>query len=204
MTLPFELTCLISEKLHPKSLIEICIGKDAETLEWEKCNNILYKLNKIYIKKYVQRCWYNMDIIAVIKFNDLHGVKYVIYLENKLGRVDHDYKSVGIIWASQWGHLEIVKHFVEIGGDPRYRNSFALIYASSGGHLDTVKYLLSVGANIQAHGNLAIKEASHENHLEVVKYLVENGANVNDALHYASQCGHIDLIKYLVYVGAKI
>jgi ankyrin repeat protein len=51
-------------------------------------------------------------------------------------------------------------------------------FASENGHLDVVKYLVSQGADITADDNYAVRWASFYGHLEVVKYLVSQGAKL--------------------------
>ena len=52
-------------------------------------------------------------------------------------------------------------------------NNYALNWASENGHLEVVKYLVKKGANVTAANNYPLKWASEKGHLKVVKYLVK-------------------------------
>ena len=62
----------------------------------------------------------------------------------------------------------------------------AVIYASDRGHLELVKLLLANDANIHAKNDEALSYASRSDHLDVDKWLVANNAtihaNTGDAL----------------------
>ena len=62
-------------------------------------------------------------------------------------------------------------------------------WASENGHLEVVRYLVEQGANIHANNDYAIRWASENGHLEVVRYLVEKGANIHANNDYAIQMG---------------
>ena len=81
----------------------------------------------------------------------------------------------------------------------------ALTFASQEGHIDIVKYLVENGADIHARDELALREASENGHVEVVKFLLENGADIHGrdylgsdaALREASNNGHVEVVNYL-------
>ena len=53
-------------------------------------------------------------------------------------------KETALLYASQWGHLEMVKYLVGNGADVNAKDKndkTALILASENGHFDLVKYL---------------------------------------------------------------
>ena len=72
--------------------------------------------------------------------------------------------SRAIKWASNNGHLEVVKYLVSQGADVNN----AIKRAGSNGHLEVVKYLVGQGAGTAAEVNYAAIWASEEGHLEVV------------------------------------
>lgn len=85
------------------------------------------------------------------------------------------------------------------GADIHAEDDNALKWASEKGHLDVVKYLVKHGSDINAEHNYALVHASQNGHLDVVKYLVENGANINDlALRRTKQNRHSEVVKYLM------
>ena len=122
--------------------------------------------------------------------------------------IDIQAKDNGAIrWASQNGHLPVVKYLHENGSDITAFNNYAIRWASLNGHLEVVKYLHENGADIQADDNLSIRWASLKGHLEVVKYLHENGADIqanNYAIRWASSNGHLPVVAYLKKHGAKL
>ena len=114
-------------------------------------------------------------------------------------------------WASENGHLEVVKYLVEkCGADVRVDNDYAVRGASQNGRLEMVKYLVEkCGADVKTCNNYAVQFASANGHLEVVKYLVEKcGTDVRSSNHWAvrlaSEYGHLEVVKYLINRGAVL
>ncbi len=100
----------------------------------------------------------------------------------KLNLTLEDIRSLNnnaLIWASFYGHLEVVKYLVNKGltlEDIRSYDNNALIGASLYGHLEVVKFLIDKGLtikDIRSKDNKALIWASHNGYLEVVKYLEE-------------------------------
>jgi len=111
-------------------------------------------------------------------------------------------------WASENGHLEVVKLLVEKGADIHADNDNALRWASKNGHLEVVEFLVEKGADIHANNDGALKWASKNGYLEVVEFLVEKGADIhanNDcSLRQASANGRLEVVEFLVEKGADI
>ena len=61
----------------------------------------------------------------------------------------------------------IIQEGIDIHADDEY----ALRWASENGHLEVVKLLLENGANVHAYNDYALRLASEYGHLDVVKYL---------------------------------
>jgi ankyrin repeat protein len=97
------------------------------------------------------------------------------------------------MFASVYGHIEVVKLLIEAGADvnaqpkalqgdfhrqravPEYLGP-ALIDASRGGHSEIIKLLIEAGADVNAkdlYGRTALMYAWHT---EIVKLLIEAGA----------------------------
>ena len=56
-----------------------------------------------------------------------------------------------LYYASQKGHLEVVKYLKSVGADIHVKDKYGLTplhFASLNGHLEVVKYLKSVGATM--------------------------------------------------------
>ena len=97
------------------------------------------------------------------------------------------------MWASQCGHLEIVRFLVKRGGAnvnaARTTDGMtAQIDASLFGHLETVRFLVERGgANVNAaettDGLTALMWASYNGSLEMVSILLKHGADKNALSH---------------------
>ena len=64
-----------------------------------------------------------------------------------------EWESTASIWASLYGHFEIVRYLVENGANVNAKNNYnnaALIFASDYGHLEIVKCLIENGAEVNA------------------------------------------------------
>jgi hypothetical protein len=88
-----------------------------------------------------------------------------------LGVDIHIYNEYPLIYASEYGNLEVVKYLVSLGVDIHANNDAALRYASGNGHLEVVKFLVSQGADIHAENEWALRHASYYGYLEIVKFL---------------------------------
>jgi hypothetical protein len=124
------------------------------------------------------------------------------------GRLNQVQKNDELKWASENGHLEVVRLLIANGADVHAGNDFALELASKNGHLEVVRLLVSNGANVNAMNDNALRLASKNGHLEVVRLLIDNGANVNArdnyALESASTYGHLEIVRLLVANGANV
>jgi len=80
-------------------------------------------------------------------------------------------------------------------------NDYVLRWASDNGHLEVVKFLIEQGADIHADDDASLRWASYYGHLPVVQYLVEQGADIHadddGALSCASYNGHLLVVEYL-------
>ena len=90
--------------------------------------------------------------------------------------INIDILNKELFWASEYGHLDVVRLLIKNGADVSARDNFALRSASYNGNLEVVRLLIDIGADVSALDNYALKWASYYGHLEVVKLLIENGA----------------------------
>lgn len=144
------------------------------------------------------------DIVmeGIVAFGDLDIIKWLHSL---------NYNCINYIdTACLYGHLEVVKFFVSIGGNPNipsYARLFRVGFrnACANGYLDIVKYLVSLGCDPNGVENWPLLLASNSGHLEVVKYLVNLGCNPmshnNSAIRWASERNHLSMVKYLYSIG---
>ena len=87
-----------------------------------------------------------------------------------------DFDVRATMWASQNGHIKLVKYLVEKGADFRYDNNYAIRWASENGHLEVVKYLVEKGADFKTDDNYSVRAAFQNGYDEIVTYLVGKGA----------------------------
>ncbi|BCS82725.1 ankyrin repeat protein [Cotonvirus japonicus] len=110
-------------------------------------------------------------------------------------------------WASEKGHLSIVKFLIDNGADIHVLDNEPVRLAAEHGHIEIVEFLVNLGANVKADNNYAIRFASERGHLSVVDFLIKHGANVkadnNYAFIYACKNGHLDVAKMLKNAGAN-
>ena len=122
-----------------------------------------------------------------------------IFLENgaDVDKVTEDGET-SLLFASQNGHLNVVKYLVEEGKaevDKAKNDGQAPLYVASGkGHLEIMKCLVEEGEvdvdKARDTGATTLCAASANGHLKVVKVLVEAGnADLNKALPMAILSG---------------
>ena len=106
-----------------------------------------------------------------------------------------------LFFASEEGHLEIVRLLLDAGVDPNIQEDSAektaLILASEEGYLEVVRLLLDRGADLNIldeHGNTALFYASEEGHLEVVELLER----------YMNTLKHLNKLKAAKTIQSKI
>jgi len=64
-----------------------------------------------------------------------------------------------------------VKKALEMGANVHANNDWVLLYASNYGYIDIVELLLKNGANVHAQNDYALRYASENGHINVVKLL---------------------------------
>jgi hypothetical protein len=118
--------------------------------------------------KYVIIPYLDEDYLKVIlKFQSVSQVQ-----EAKAMGIDlHLYDEYALRWASENGHLEVVKLLLENGANLHIEHDCVLRWASWNGHLEVVKLLLENGADLHADDDYALRSASVNGHLEVVELL---------------------------------
>src|SRR4029079_905426 len=120
-------------------------------------------------------------------------------------------KHVTVDSATEIGHLDAVKHLIEVEG--KECTERAMYKAVVNGQLEIVKYFRTLGKDFTIalnfsdfHAENAIDCASRNGYCELVKYLHETvGAKcTTDAMDGASERGYLETVKYLhETVGAK-
>jgi hypothetical protein len=184
-------------------------------LKYSSCLNAVHhgdldQLIKLYQSNY------HLDktvFYSAIKRGHFHIVKYCI--ENNCMTFE---PLDAMITAAQYGHLDMIKYFLEKGfpleemvpanavygghlnivkfclskGCSLWKNS--TLYAAQKGYLELLKYCHSNGCNLDAS---VAAIASYNGHLECLRYILENGCNLNDiTVLYAFERGHTECLKY--------
>ena len=68
-------------------------------------------------------------------------------------------------------YFQQMKTAIKNGANIHASNDYVLRWASENGHLEVVKLLLANDADVHANDDYALRWASENGHLEVVKYL---------------------------------
>ena len=100
------------------------------------------------------------------------------------------------------GDLTEIKKLISDGVDATADDNYAIRYASERGHLEVVKFLSTLPNVDATANNCAIQLASSNGHLEVVKFLstlpgVDASAQDNEAINNAILNGHLEVVKFL-------
>lgn len=137
---------------------------------------------------------------------------------------DINAKDVGngitaLIWASQNGHIDVVKVLLDKGADINIKNSngvTSLIMAIQNSSMDIVKLLLDKGAEVNTvRPNDSVTPlimALWKGNSDIIKLLLDKGADVNaklpsigiTAIFMATQNGYVDVVKLLIEKGADV
>ena len=131
----------------------------------------------------------NMCLVSGSKEGDIDKVRDAL---DKGATVDFNYDNsvdsfsnifrTSLMWASELGHLEIVKVLIAAGANVNYQHPLGdtvLLRAIKTSHLEIVKVLIAAGANVNIKdgmGNTVLMRARREGHLEIVKVLIAAGA----------------------------
>ena len=106
-------------------------------------------------------------------------LKIAMFLLVMIFATDLVIDNYAIIYASAYGHTEVVKLLLEAGADVTFEDNYAIEWASVNGHTEIVKLLIEAGADVTAWNNYAIEWAFSYGHAEVVKLLIEAGADAS-------------------------
>lgn len=110
--------------------------------------------------------------------------------------------------------LTCIRNGADVNYRSPYDSISALMYASQEGHLDIVKVLVYNGANPNArpyNGVTPLIAAATTNQVDVADYLIQHGANVNvkdndsvSSLHLAAGYGYWIMADMLIFYGANL
>ncbi len=141
----------------------------------------------------------NTILYDTVVSNDVPRVQQLI----ELGADVNGYGGRSLIYACQYGTLDMVECLVQHGANISVGIGEPLKSASYRGNLLIVQYLIKMGADVLLDDNRALRYAVAGNHLDVLIHLVDSGAKANDcALVWACSLGFTDIVKYLISRGA--
>lgn len=139
------------------------------------------------------------DLLDAINQNNTKQIKQLL-LDPDVNI--HTNNERALRWATEYGHLDVVKFLVENGANVHTTNSMPLRLAVLGGYLDIVKFLVEHGANVHVDDNMPLRMAAIDGYFDILKFLVEHGANPeaenNRVIRGAANNGHIDIVAYLL------
>lgn len=90
-----------------------------------------------------------------------------------------DYSIFNSVIAHQDCPFDLIERLVDLGADPKSRDSFSLRVSADLGRGDLIRYFSDRGADVNADSSYAIKIAIRNGDLESVKALVELGADID-------------------------
>ena len=158
--------------------------------------------------------------------NDM--ISYFIKLN---GGIDRELLGVVIVIAAEYGHMDILKHFINLlnswdGSEPKHCTdrmppfavptysaiiNSAMHRAAVNGQKDSIKYLIDTMGSSSLDYNRALISAVGnvhpdrvDNTMEIVKMLMSAGATKLDiATLFAAEYGNIDVVRELLLAGAS-
>ena len=143
-------------------------------------------------------------------FNRLPAVKVIYEMcHNKGEEID---LVQPLATSSRFGHIDIVKFFVEELNIP-VKDNDVINSGCANGDINVIKYLIDHGADVNKpdkSGVFPIIDAINSGKIDAVKLLVHHGAdyvlenNAYTPLIEATAIGYLDIIKYLVNLGVSL
>lgn len=121
------------------------------------------------------------DINQAIVDQDISYFEAQISLGANINDILNEFKQPVFIVACLYDKLKMVQFFVKNGADIKE----GLYSAASNGHLEVIKHLLEIGADpnertqTESHKNTALLQASSLGFHQVVQFLISKGASVH-------------------------
>ena len=159
----------------------------------------------------------NKELLDACTYGDID--KVTLFIKQGIDPNAEDNQGLTALhFASNYGHLEIVKLLTQYGANITTesfdKKRTALHLACQAGHFDVANFLINQKLNINAEDNEKVTPldlAVKSNNLNLIKLLVANNANVNaqninnwTILDSACQKGNFNIVKFLIDKDAKI
>jgi ankyrin repeat protein len=113
-----------------------------------------------------------------------------------------------LMFASENGHLEIVKLLIEKGAELNIITivGSALSLAAKRGHLEIVKALILAGAEVEfSKKNFKEEKESYDSRMQTtLRGITFESSNIYSPLYLAAKYGHLDIVKALIEAGANV
>ena len=123
--------------------------------------------------------YHRQAIYIAFKYRNINLITYFLkYLKIYEKDVDENLPSIMLVFAAEFGYVDIVREIMKNGKcDPAANNNMAIRWSAKRGHLDVVRYLMEdvdskYGIDPAAQDNVAIRWSAEAGHLDVVKYLM--------------------------------
>lgn len=122
---------------------------------------------------------YSIDMITDEEQYNLSNLDTWIMMYNLGVNLNVD-NEIGLQWASEKGHYDIVRFLINHGANIHVENEYPIQLASQYGYYDIVQLLILRGANIHTDDEYALHHALKNNHLDIAQLLLEYGAEIID------------------------
>ena len=100
----------------------------------------------------------------------------VSFLIERLGCAPDGHNNHGLIWASFYGHYELIEYLISKGADPTAQNHEAITWAIMNNHISIVKYLYSQGCD-PTKNNESLLWAIKTKNKDLVRFICEIGCS---------------------------
>ena len=157
----------IAVNLNLEDLLSLC-----KTLK--HINNNLCRRDDIWLHK-IKKSFPTLEPVIMNKYRGDRSWKQY-YIQDLYPTLQQDPNSV-LINSSKDGRSDLVAAALDLSTNGSYKIDDVFIWASNYGHLDVVKLLIDYyGADVRANKNEAVRNAIYRGDLDMVKYLTSLGA----------------------------
>lgn len=160
------------------------------------------------IKKAVSYCnskikFYHSPIYQLISNNFYRFFVESLVFDGISATIDNYQKAVSN--AFEFGHLDLVKFFIEKNFTDFYENAFQFVeLAASNNHIEILQFLVDKNIDISSKKCQAIIAACNYEKIEAVKFLIDCGAYIQgDSILVSTSKNNFELTKLLLKSGSR-